>query len=209
MSTNYTFQQRHLLVSRVKKRGVSSRLHCPSAPLAFLRWTLQPAGTAVLVRPHSVALLCFSFCRYANESTCKILVGNKCEKNDDRQVATEEGQVRTTSLSLSPEEGAALSRIILRSGGASALSQSQAETEGGPSVCRTESPIHPISLFEKAFLHAVFRRVLVLSLSLFSAEPAPSLGPRQNRMRRHDFPTRQLPFGCKRKRQGGRRLKCW
>ncbi|PHJ20716.1 rab1 protein [Cystoisospora suis] len=49
--------------------------------------------------------------RYANESTCKILVGNKCEKNDDRQVATEEGQRKAEELGISFIETSAKNAI--------------------------------------------------------------------------------------------------
>eukprot|EP00397_Hematodinium_sp_SG-2012_P041352 GEMP01045520.1.p1 GENE.GEMP01045520.1~~GEMP01045520.1.p1 ORF type:complete len:214 (+),score=45.28 GEMP01045520.1:31-642(+) len=36
--------------------------------------------------------------RYANENTCKILIGNKCDLEDERQVSKEEGQKKADEL---------------------------------------------------------------------------------------------------------------
>ncbi|PFH33217.1 Rab1 protein [Besnoitia besnoiti] len=49
--------------------------------------------------------------RYANENTCKILVGNKCEKSDDRQVSTEEGQRKAEELGIAFIETSAKNAI--------------------------------------------------------------------------------------------------
>ncbi|CBZ53035.1 putative Ras family domain-containing protein [Neospora caninum Liverpool] len=49
--------------------------------------------------------------RYANENTCKILVGNKCEKADDRQVSAEEGQRKAEELGISFIETSAKNAI--------------------------------------------------------------------------------------------------
>mmetsp|Transcript_667 Transcript_667/g.1364 ORF Transcript_667/g.1364 Transcript_667/m.1364 type:complete len:217 (+) Transcript_667:82-732(+) len=38
--------------------------------------------------------------RYVNESTCKILIGNKCDLHSERQVSTEEGQAKADSLGI-------------------------------------------------------------------------------------------------------------
>jgi Ras-related protein Rab-1A len=39
--------------------------------------------------------------KFANESTVKVLVGNKCDKTDDRKVSTVEGEAKAHSLGLS------------------------------------------------------------------------------------------------------------
>jgi len=38
--------------------------------------------------------------RYANENTCKILIGNKCDLEDCREVTTEEGQKKADQLGI-------------------------------------------------------------------------------------------------------------
>lgn len=39
--------------------------------------------------------------RYANESTCKVLIGNKCDNESDRKVSYEEGKKKADELGIS------------------------------------------------------------------------------------------------------------
>merc|ERR1712045_552122 len=45
--------------------------------------------------------------RYVNESTCKILIGNKCDNTAERQVSTEEGQKKAEELNVAFIEASA------------------------------------------------------------------------------------------------------
>merc|ERR1719398_246870 len=38
--------------------------------------------------------------KYANESTCKILIGNKCDMESERQVSTEEARKKAEDLGI-------------------------------------------------------------------------------------------------------------
>merc|ERR1711876_154949 len=45
--------------------------------------------------------------RYVNESTCKILIGNKCDNTAERQVSTEEGKKKAEELGVAFIEASA------------------------------------------------------------------------------------------------------
>jgi Ras-related protein Rab-1A len=49
--------------------------------------------------------------KYANEGTCKILVGNKCDATEQRQVSTEEGQKKAVELGVKFVETSAKANI--------------------------------------------------------------------------------------------------
>merc|ERR1712113_454950 len=45
--------------------------------------------------------------RYVNESTCKILIGNKCDNSTERQVSTEEGKTKAEEIGIAFIEASA------------------------------------------------------------------------------------------------------